>query len=141
MTFPLIINAEVVILSKFTIRTLLNTVYRHRIPELQLVPPLLIRLVRDPLVEKYDLSFVKCFGTSAAPTSDKILALLEKKLHGSSIKQGYSLTESTRYITQHPLGVNSYEFAHRAGTLVASTQVKIVTEDGQLAGVDEQGEV
>jgi acyl-CoA synthetase (AMP-forming)/AMP-acid ligase II len=74
---------------------LLSTIETYQIAEVQLVPPLIIRLVHDPLVEKYDLRCVKRFASGAAPISAEVLALLEKRFPGRGFKQGYGMTEST----------------------------------------------
>ena len=69
-------------------KDLLDTVVKHQLRELLLVPPILIRLVRDPLVDKYDLSCLRRFSTGAAPLSEEILHLLKKKFPQTEFKQG-----------------------------------------------------
>ena len=68
--------------------SLLDAVVKHQLRELLLVPPILIRLVRDPIVEKYDLSCVRRFSTGAAPLSKEVLHLLQKKFPQTKFKQG-----------------------------------------------------
>lgn len=53
-------------------RSMLSTVQKFGIKELLLVPPILIRLVRDPVVEEYDLSCVERFSSGAAPLSEEV---------------------------------------------------------------------
>ena len=85
---PISINAEVYMLPAFTMKDLLDTVVKHQLKELLLVPPILIRLVRDPLVDEYDLSCLRRFSTGAAPLSEEILHLLKKKFPQTEFKQG-----------------------------------------------------
>lgn len=87
---PLSINAEVYMLPAFTMKDLLDTVVKHQLKELLLVPPILIRLVRDPLVNKYDLSCLRRFSTGAAPLSEEVLHLLKKRFPQTEFKQGRS---------------------------------------------------
>ena len=75
-------------LPNFTMKDLLETAVKHQLKELLLVPPILIRLVRDPLVNQYDLSFLRRFSTGAAPISEEILHLLKKKFPQTEFKQG-----------------------------------------------------
>ena len=75
-------------LPTFTMKDLLDTIVQFRLKELLLVPPILIRLVRDPLVDKYDLSCLRRFSTGAAPVSEEILQLLKKKFPQTGFKQG-----------------------------------------------------
>ena len=88
---PISINAEVYMLPAFTMKSLLDTVVKYQLRELLLVPPILIRLVRDPLVDNYDFSCVRRFSTGAAPLSEEILHLLKKKFPQTEFKQGTSL--------------------------------------------------
>ncbi|KAK8206010.1 CoA ligase [Phyllosticta capitalensis] len=125
---PLVTNAEVLFLPAFSMPTMLATIQKHRIAELLLVPPILIRLVRDPLVADYDLSCVKRFSSGAAPLSAEILALLQQRFPGTGFKQGYGMTESCSCITAHPPHLYDFAHAHTVGTIVAGTEVKIVRE-------------
>jgi 4-coumarate--CoA ligase len=141
LILSIVINAEVVILPNFTMKGLLDTITKYQIAEVQVVPPIIIRMVRDPLVDQYDLSCVKRFASGSAPISAEILQLLERKFPGRGFKQGYGMTESCGCITTHPLDKHAFKYARTGGTLVANTLVKIVNEDGKVVGVDEKGEV
>ncbi|KAI1271656.1 acetyl-CoA synthetase-like protein [Xylaria sp. FL0933] len=141
MHFPLLINAEVIMLPAFNMETMLATITQYQIAEILVVPPILIRLVRDPIVDKHDLRCVKRISTGAAPVSEEIIQLLRKKFPGSGFKQGYGMTESCSCITAHPPWAYDYRYAHKVGTVVASTEVKVMKEDGTKAGVGEPGEI
>ena len=138
---PALINAEVIMLPSFTMKSMLDTVVEYQLKELLLVPPILIRLVRDPIVDEYDLSFLRRFSSGAAPLSEDIIQLLKKKFPQTGFKQGYGMTESCSCITAHPPSLYDYKNAHAVGTVVASTTVKIVKDDGTEAGVGEPGEI
>lgn len=86
---PVILNAEVIMLPAFTMPSMLATIVEYQIKEILLVPPILIRMVRDPIVANYDLSCVKRFSSGAAPLSEEILQLLAKKFPNTGFKQGY----------------------------------------------------
>lgn len=81
-------------LPAFTMKDMLDTAVRYQIRELLLVPPILIRLVRDPIVDQYDLSHLRRFSTGAAPISEEIIRLLQEKFPQTQFKQG----DSPRYI-------------------------------------------
>jgi 4-coumarate--CoA ligase len=138
---PILLNAEVYMLPSFTMQSMLSTVVEYKISELLLVPPILIRMVRDPIVNDYDLSCITRFSSGAAPLSEEIIQLLAKKFPGTGFKQGYGMTESCSCITAHPPSHYSYEHAHKVGSIVASTEVKIVDEEGKELGVGERGEL
>ncbi|QVM08222.1 hypothetical protein D8B26_002916 [Coccidioides posadasii str. Silveira] len=139
---PVLLNAEIYMLPSFTMEAMLDAVSTFKIKEMLLVPPILIRLVRDPVVDKYDLSHVERFSSGAAPLSAEILAFLEKKFPGTGFKQGYGMTESCSCITTHPIGKMGYEYAFRVGTIVANTEVKIIDPDtGAELGYNQPGEI
>ncbi|KAI1258931.1 acetyl-CoA synthetase-like protein [Xylariaceae sp. FL1019] len=141
MHFPLVINAEVIMLPAFSMQSMLQTISDYQIAEILLVPPILIRLVRDPIVDNYDLRCVKRISSGAAPVSEEILQLLSKKFPGSGFKQGYGMTESCSCITAHPPWAYDYKYGHTVGTIVPSTEVKLIKEDGTEAKIGEPGEI
>ncbi|KAK4964128.1 hypothetical protein LTR66_012462 [Elasticomyces elasticus] len=138
---PALLNAEVIMVPTFTMKAMLDAVVEYKLVELLLVPPILIRLVRDPIVDQYDLSFLRRFSSGAAPLSEEIIQLLKKKFPQTGLKQGYGMTESCSCITAHPPEKYDYKYAHAGGTICASTTVKIVKEDGTEVGVGEPGEL
>ena len=102
MHLPVLLNAEVVMLPQFTMEKMLDVISEYKLNELLLVPPILIRLFRDPLVDKYDLSHVTRFSSGAAPLSEEIIQHLQKKFPKTGFKQSYGMTESCSCITSHP---------------------------------------
>ncbi|KAF2157827.1 acetyl-CoA synthetase-like protein [Myriangium duriaei CBS 260.36] len=138
---PLLINAEVIMLPAFSMESMLDAVVKYRIQELLLVPPILIRMIRDPIVDKYDLSFIQRFSSGAAPLSEEVIQALQRKFPNTGFKQGYGMTESCSCITAHPQDKYDYRYAHRVGAVVASTTLKIIRPDGTLCGRNEPGEL
>ena len=51
------------------------------------------------------------------------------------------MTESCSCITAHPQDKYDYKYAHAVGTIVASTEVKIIDPDGKELGLNQPGEV
>ena len=139
---PVLLNATVYMLPSFTMENMLQTVQDYKLEEMLLVPPILIRMVRSQeLLKKYDLSSLKRFSSGAAPLSAEVLKLLEKTFPGTGFKQGYGMTESCSCITAHPPEKYDYKYAFRVGTIVASTEVRIIDEEGKECGLNEPGEI
>jgi 4-coumarate--CoA ligase len=138
---PILLNLEVYMLPYFEMRTMLKTIVEYGINELLLVPPLLIRLVRDEEVTKWDLSCVKAFSTGAAPVSQEILNLLEKRFPGTAMKQGYGMTESCSCITGTDYDSYAFKYGTSVGSICASTEIKIIKDDDTEGGVGEEGEL
>ncbi|KAH8699125.1 CoA ligase [Talaromyces proteolyticus] len=140
---PVLLNANVYMLPSFTMDSMLQTVQDYRIEEMLLVPPILIRMIRDrKTIQKYDLKSVKRFSSGAAPLSEEVLQLLQNEFPGTGFKQGYGMTESCSCITAHPPSMYDFKYAFRVGTIVANTTVKIVDPDsGRECDVNEVGEI
>lgn len=140
---PIILNANVYMLPSFTMESMLEAVSRYRIEEMLVVPPILIRMVREPeVLKKYDLRCVKRFSSGAAPLSAEILALLERTFPDTGFKQGYGMTESCSCITSHPPEKYGFQYAFRVGTLVANTEMKIIDPTtGKECELGEHGEI
>lgn len=140
---PVLLNANVYMLPSFTMDSMLQTVQDYRLEEMLLVPPILIRMIRDrKTLQKYDLSSIKRFSCGAAPLSAEVLQLLEGLFPGTGFKQGYGMTESCSCITAHPPEKYDYKYAFRVGTVVANTEVKIVDPvSGRECGLNEPGEI
>jgi len=143
MHLPVLLNANVFMLPAFSMESMLQTVQDYKLEEMLLVPPILIRMVRDEkTVSKYDLSSLQRFSSGAAPLSAEILELLQRRFPGTGFKQGYGMTESCSCIAAHPPDKYDYKYAFRVGTIVASTEVKLVDpETGKECGLNEPGEI
>ncbi|KAI2791913.1 hypothetical protein POX_b01942 [Penicillium oxalicum] len=142
MHLPVFRNAEVYMLPAFTMKAMLDTVVQYQIAELLLVPPILIRLLRDPIVREFDLSHIRRFSSGAAPLSSEVIQELQRRFPNTGFKQGYGMTESCSCITAHPIEKSTYKYAHCGGTIVANTEVKIVDPDtGKELGYNEPGEI
>lgn len=121
---------------------MLRVITSYQIEELLVVPPLLIRLLHDPIVKDYDLSCVKRFSSGAAPVSDEVMQLLAKKYPGAGFKNGYGMTETTSIISTFPPSLYDIKYAYSVGQLIANTEIRIRNEEGGSdAGIGESGEI
>jgi acyl-CoA synthetase (AMP-forming)/AMP-acid ligase II len=85
-------GATLVVLPRFQMEQFLAAVERWRVTRLPLVPPLVLRLARDPLVDRFDLSSVQVAISGAAPLAPDLARELATRLR-CLVKQGYGLTE------------------------------------------------
>ncbi|PWW78903.1 acetyl-CoA synthetase-like protein [Tuber magnatum] len=138
---PLVVNASVVVMPTFTIKAMLEATVKFKLIELLVVPPILIRLVRDPIVDMYDLSHVRRFGTGAAPLGLETIKELARKFPQAGLKHGYGMTESTSCITSTFQDSYPWKWAQSVGKVFPSTVIKIVDENGNELGIDQPGEI
>ncbi|OQV09718.1 AMP-binding enzyme domain-containing protein [Cladophialophora immunda] len=121
----------------------LQSIQDYQLEEVLLVPPILIRMVRNsPLLERYNLSSLRRLMSGAAPLSAEILTLLQQCFPNTGFKQGYGMTESCSCITLHPPDKYDYKYATQVGTIVPSTEVKFVDpQTRKECGVNQPGEI
>ena len=139
-------NGDGIMLPAFTMQSMLETIISYQVEELILVPPIIIRLVRDPIVDAYlpDLQrVVKRWSSGSAPTSPEITEQLRQKFPNTGFRQGYGATESTACISCHPPTHYDYKYAATAGIACANTTVKVIDLDDptRLLGAGETGEI
>jgi acyl-CoA synthetase (AMP-forming)/AMP-acid ligase II len=117
-------GATLVVFPRFQMEQFLAAVERWRVTRLPLVPPLVLRLARDPMVDRFDLSSVRVAVSGAAPLPPHLARELSERL-GCLVKQGYGMTE---------LSPGSHMHAEDAGTpppgsvgvLHANTECRLV---------------
>ena len=130
--YPVFMNGDSIMLPAFNMEFMLKTIIEYKIEELILVPPIIIRIVRDPIVAKYlpDLQrSVKRWSSGSAPTAPEIIQLLHKKFPNTGFRQGYGATESTACISCHPPSYYDYKYASTGGLACANTELKVLDLD------------
>ncbi|KAL1887850.1 hypothetical protein Sste5346_009962 [Sporothrix stenoceras] len=121
---------------------MLDAVVKYRCEELWLVPPLLIRMVSDEVVGKYDMSFVRQFNTGAAPLPPQIIEKLAVVYPNVALRQAWGMTESCSCLTVTPPGLQTYAHAAKVGKPVAGTELKIMSvETGKEVELGQEGEL
>ncbi|HEX6348860.1 MAG TPA: AMP-binding protein [Candidatus Dormibacteraeota bacterium] len=94
-------GATLVVFPRFEMESLLAAIQRYQITRLPLVPPLLLRLARDSLVDRYDVSSVRTVISGAAPLAPALADEVSRRF-GCLVKQGYGLTELSPGSHMHP---------------------------------------
>ncbi|KAL7758987.1 hypothetical protein ACKLNR_011414 [Fusarium oxysporum f. sp. zingiberi] len=126
---PIVLEQQMVIMAKFDMKQMMETVVRFKCDELWLVPPLLIRLLNDISAQGYDLSFVKQFNTGAAPLADQVIAQLARKFPTVAVRQAWGMTETTSCLTVTPPNLSTWSNASKVGKLVPGTEIRVVDPD------------
>ncbi|XP_026329025.1 4-coumarate--CoA ligase 1-like, partial [Hyposmocoma kahamanoa] len=130
----------IVYLPKFDMQTYLMCIEKYKVPQLAVVPPILVALCKLDI--KFDLSSVKTIYSGAAPLHKDTLEVLKTKFPATQILQGYGMTEVTLAVTR-----DTMETAHLAkpggvGFICAGTIIKIVDpETRKTLGPNQRGEL
>lgn len=145
--YPVHMNGESIMLPRFTMDAMVRAIIAHCIEELILVPPILVRLVRDDPAVTSRLDelrrVVRRWSSGSAPCPPEVLARLAARFPGTGFRQGYGATESTACISAHPPSHFDFRYARSGGILVANTVAKVVALDGsgRLLRPGEVGEI
>jgi acyl-CoA synthetase (AMP-forming)/AMP-acid ligase II len=92
LTACLATGATNVILPRFELSSFLQLIQDYRVTRTFAAPPILVQLAKNPIVDDYDLSSLKFITSGAAPLSAELEAQVRDRI-GSTIKQGYGMTE------------------------------------------------
>ncbi|KAF5243417.1 hypothetical protein FANTH_8239 [Fusarium anthophilum] len=126
---PIVLEQQMVIMARFDMKQMMETIVRFKCDELWLVPPLLIRLLNDKSAQGYDLSFVKQFNTGAAPLADQVISQLARKFPTVAVRQAWGMTETTSCLTVTPPDLSTWSNASKVGKLVLGTEIRVVDPD------------
>ena len=107
---------------KFELEHFCELVHVHRPQRAHLVPPILISLGNNPLVDKYDMSSLKIAVSAAAPLSKEVEESVFSKT-GMQVKQAWGMSELS------PIGTYTSDYNIKPGSVgppVSNTLCKIV---------------
>jgi len=135
-----------VIIRRFDVQMLLETIQRERVNYTMLVPAMIHMILAHPGVRQYDLSSLKGIFYGAAPISP---AVVEQAiaLFGPILSQGYGMSETTSFVSiltasEHLDALKRCpERLSSCGRPVFDTEVRVVDEEGRDVKTGEMGEI
>jgi len=140
MNQPLYCGAGVVTMPRFDLREFLRVIQDYRITVAYVVPPIVLALVKHPMVDEFDLSSLELVHSGAAPLSAELELACAERL-GCRVRQGYGLTETspaTHFVPDQLVGPMPGD----VGPLVPNTECRIVDVlSGEDAPAGESGEL
>jgi long-chain acyl-CoA synthetase len=135
-------GATTVVLRDVDPSAILDSIVRHRITNLLLVPAVIQMMLGAPRVENADFSSVRAIVYGASPITDGVLVRGLERFKCEFL-QVYGLTETTGSVTQldehDPLG--RPELLRSCGKPYPWVELRIVDDDGREVPVGTVGEV
>ncbi|KAI1379725.1 acetyl-CoA synthetase-like protein [Hypoxylon crocopeplum] len=130
----------VIVLPRFELKTLLETIQRFKINFMHIVPPIVIQMLRNPeLCAKYDLKSLRFVYTGAAPLGAETHDDMLKAFPFLDVGQGYGMTETSTVVIS--TGENDVMIG-TSGSLVPACRAKLIGEDGnEITEYDKRGEL
>jgi len=133
-------GATIVTMPRFELEPFLQLVQDHGVTLAHLVPPIVLALSKNPVVDNYDLSKLQTIFSGAAPLDEHLTRACMKRLH-CDVRQGYGMTETSPVTHSSPVDPAQVKFGS-VGVPAPNTECKIVDlETGETLGPNKEGEV
>jgi len=118
-------GATIVTMPRFDFEEFLATTQKYRLTNLPIVPPVVLAMVKSPIVDQYDLSSVRIVFSGAAPLGEAQARQLMERI-GCQIRQGYGMTEASPVTHLSPTRDGVPAKIGSVGRVVPNSEVKIV---------------
>jgi acyl-CoA synthetase (AMP-forming)/AMP-acid ligase II len=135
MNLTLSIGATLVTLPRFDLEQFLRAIQDQRVTRAFVAPPIVIAMVKHPLVDKFDLSSLRTMLSGAAPLDEELAWGAEKRL-GVRVTQGYGMTELSPASHATPDNVDAPKGS--VGLSIPNTECRLV--DAATGADVEEGE-
>ncbi len=137
---PLTAGAKVVTMARFEPTAFLDLVEQHAVTVTAVPPPVAAYLASVADLRGHDLSSLQLVGVGGAPLTPSVQRLLEERLPGCRVSQGYGLTETAGCICvptrAHPTSLGT------VGRVAPATQLRVVDpESGRDVAEGGRGEL
>uniref|UniRef100_A0A0C9QRH4 4-coumarate--CoA ligase n=1 Tax=Wollemia nobilis TaxID=56998 RepID=A0A0C9QRH4_9CONI len=137
-------GSAILLMPKFEIGSLLELIQRVKVTVAPVVPPIVLAIAKNAIVDNYDLSSVRVVLSGAAPLGKDLQDALSNRLPKATFGQGYGMTEAGPVLSmclafaKEPFPVKPGS----CGTVVRNAQMKIVDpETGGSLPHNQSGEI
>jgi 4-coumarate--CoA ligase len=124
---------------KFDLKKFCHIIQDYEPDRCHVVPPILLRLANDPIVDQYNLSSIRTFVSAAAPLSREIEVAVEQRVGSNCrVKQIWGMSELS------PVGTINSDDAIKSGSigqLISSTIGKVLDTSGNSLPPNQSGEL
>jgi acyl-CoA synthetase (AMP-forming)/AMP-acid ligase II len=133
-------GATIVTTPRFDLEQFLGLIQTYRVTLSHIVPPIVLQLARNPIVEKYDLSSLTTIFSGAAPLGAELSRECMQRI-GCGIRQGYGMTETSPVTHSSPADPAKVKLGS-VGTPAPNTECKLIDPaTGCELGPNQEGEV
>src|ERR1041385_1559275 len=134
------LGSTIVIMPRFDLEQFLGLIQKYRVTLSHIVPPIVLKLAKDPAVENYDLSSLTTIFSGAAPLSAELTRECMQRI-GCSVRQGYGMTETSPVTHSTPSDPSQVKLGS-VGPAAPNTEGKLVAPAaGDECGPNQEGEV
>ncbi|KAL8528436.1 hypothetical protein ACS0TY_006025 [Phlomoides rotata] len=138
-------KGKVVVMQRYELRLFLSALITHQVTFAPVVPPIILGLVKNPIVDEFDLSklSLRSIMTAAAPLAPEILNEFEKKFPGVEVQEAYGMTEHSCITLTHGNDpIHGVAKRNSVGFILPNLEVKFVDpETGNSLPKNSPGEI
>jgi acyl-CoA synthetase (AMP-forming)/AMP-acid ligase II len=133
-------GCTIVTLPRFELEAFLRAAQRYGVTRTLVVPPVVVALAKQPMVDSYDLSKLTTLQVGAAPLGEEVAHACAERI-GCLVQQLYGLTETSPITHANPEDRVRNKLA-AVGPCVPNTEAKLVDlGTGAELGTRERGEI
>ena len=133
-------GATIVMMPRFDLEQFLSLIQKHRVTLSHIVPPIVLQLAQNPIIDNYDLSSLKMIFSGAAPLGVDLSRACMQRI-GCGIRQGYGMTETSPVTHSSPPHPDDMKLG-AVGTAAPNTECKLVDPaTGLELGPNQEGEL
>jgi len=131
-------GATIVTMPRFDLEAFLKILQDYEVTMAHLVPPILLALTKNPIVDNYKFPQLRTLFSGAAPLGEELTRACMARM-GCVVRQGYGMTETSPVTHSSP--AEGIKFGS-VGVLAPNTECKVVSvETGEMVGPNERGEI
>lgn len=134
------VGATIVTMPRFDLEQFLGMIEKYRVTLSHIVPPIMLKLAKDPTIDKFDLSSLKMIFSGAAPLGAELSLECMKRIN-CGIRQGYGMTETSPVTHSSPSDPSQMRHGS-VGPAAPNTECKLIDPaTGAELEVNQEGEV
>ena len=134
------IGAEMVLMPRFELKMLLDTIQRKKVTLFPGVPTIYTAINNAEITKNYDLTSIRLCFSGGAPLPVEVKEEFERRT-GCLLVEGYGLTESSPVVTGNPLNENRRSGSIGLALPGTSLEFHDIEEPGKLMPDGEKGEL
>ena len=134
------LGATIVTTPRFDLEQFLAMIEKYRVTLSHIVPPIVLKMAKDPIVDNYDLTSLKMIFSGAAPLGPELTRECMQRIK-CGIRQGYGMTETSPVTHSSPPDPAKMKLGS-VGPPAPNTECKLVDPaTGEELGPNQEGEV
>lgn len=134
----MIAAATLVLVRKFSPKTILETIQRHQVTFMAAVPTMYLMMLTHLREKAFNLSSLRVCHSGAAPMAVETFHEVEKYF-GAPVQEGYGLSEASSIVCSNPL--HGSRKPGSVGLPLRGIQIKILDDDGNELPAGDIGEL